>query len=177
MSNIKTKGKGLSSTTTVDFEVKPPFQIMDDNRRRFIRIDIDEPISFSTIKSPEGGFWKIGEGMTGTGEILNISAGGVLMFCKEPVLEGAILAMSMKVEGAESLDNILGIVKRTEIDSGGYLIGIESISREQLRDTLSEVEITSLPENAASFADRLRSMLARYIYSKKLSDGCHEQES
>lgn len=177
MSNSKTKGKGLSSATTVDFEVKPPFQIMDDNRRRFIRIDIDEPVSYSTIKSPDGGFWVIGEGPAGTGEILNISAGGVLMFSKEPVLEGAVLAMSMKVEGYESLDNILGIVKRTEIDSGGYLIGVESISREQLRDTLSEAEITSLPENAASFADRLRSLLARYIYSKKLSDGCNEQKS
>jgi hypothetical protein len=142
---------------------------MEDNRRRFIRIDIDEPISFCTIKSPEGTFWPEGDGPTGKGEILNISAGGILLYTSEPIMEHAILSMSLKLEGCETIDNILGKVKRVEIDSSGYLIGLESITREKLCDILSENEIEHLPENLASFTERLRTILNRYIYSRKLT--------
>ena len=76
--------------------------------------------------------------------------------------------MSLSIEGCEQIDNILGMVKRTEIDSGGYLVGIESITREKLWDIMSKEEIALLPENMASFTERLQSLLNQYIYSRKL---------
>lgn len=169
MTSRKTSGKGLPSSAAVDFEVKPPFEIMEDNRRRFIRIDFKEPISFTALKSADGTFWPDGDGPHGTGEILNISAGGILMFTDEPVLENSLLSMSVTIEDCNEIDNILGLVKRSEIDSGGYLVGIESITREKLFDMLSEKEIELISGDVASFTERLRSLLNNYIYSRKLN--------
>ena len=169
MTTSKTSGKGLPSSATVDFEVKPPFQIMEDNRRRFIRIDFEEPICYTTLKTSEGGFWPDGDGPSGKGEILNISAGGFLMFTSEPVMENTLLSMSLKIEGCDEVNNILGLVKRSEIDSGGYLVGIESITREKLYDILDSQEIERIPADVASFTERLRALLNNYIYAKKLS--------
>jgi hypothetical protein len=173
MRSVKSSGKGLPPSTTVDFEVKPPFKIMEDNRRRFIRIDIDAPVTCCTIKSPEGGFWPDGDGPTGSGEILNISAGGILMFTQDPIMERTIVSMSLQLEGCETIDHILGLVKRAEIDSGGYLVGIQSITREKLNDVLGEDEIAQLPASLSSFTERLRALLNQYIYSKKLGERIH----
>ncbi len=171
----KTAGKGLPSTTAVDFQVKPPFKIMDDNRRRFIRIDIDAPITFCTIKSTEGTFWPACDGPRGTGEILNISAGGILLFTRQPVMEGTVVSMSLQLEGCETIDSILGLIKRTELDSGGYLVGVESITRERLGDVLSGDEIAQLHGDLASFTERIRALLNQYIYARKLSEENDEQ--
>jgi hypothetical protein len=170
MTTSKVTGKGLPASTTVDFQVKPPFKIMEDNRRRFIRIDIDAPISFCTIKSAEGEFWADCDGPSGDGEILNISAGGILMYTNQPVMENTLVSISLKLEGCETIDHILGLVKRAEIDSGGYLVGMESITREKLNDVLGSGEIDQLPETLSSFTDRIQSVLNHYIYSKKLNE-------
>jgi len=174
MAANKTSGKGLPSTATVDFQVRPPFKIMEDNRRRFIRIDIDAPITYCTIKSTEGSFWPGCDGPQGTGEILNISAGGILLFTRQPIMEGTVVSMSLQLEGCETIDNILGLIKRTELDSGGYLVGVESITRERLCDVLDEGEIEQLRGDLASFTERLRGLLNRYIYARKLSEGYDE---
>ncbi len=175
MKASKTSGKGLTSSATVDFEVKAPFQIMEDNRRRFIRIDFEEPISFATLKSPGGAFWPKGDGPGGEGEILNISAGGILMFTRIPLMENSLLCMSLHIEDCEEIDNILGLVKRTEIDSGGYLVGVESITRERLYDILNAEEIEKIPIDVASFTERLRALLSNYIYAQKLSAAENEK--
>jgi len=172
MTLSKSATKGLS--TAIDFEVKPPFQIMEDNRRRFIRIDVDEPVSFRVIKSAEGGYWPAGDGPYGEGEILNISAGGILMFTTTPVMQRSLLSMSLQVEGCLALENVLGLVKRAEIDSGGYLIGVESITREKLCDIMSEEELSQLPQGAASFTEQLQLLLNQYIHSRKLSSKDNE---
>jgi len=169
MTRSKISSKGMPPAAAVDFEVKLPFRILEDNRRRFIRIDIDEPISFAAIKAADGGFWPEGDGPGGNGEILNISAGGILMFSSEPTMENSILSLSVRLEGCEAINHILGKVKRVEIDSGGYLVGIESITREKLSDHLSAEEVDQIPSDMASFTDRLRAFLNQYIYSKKLS--------
>jgi len=165
----KTTGKGLPSSTMVDFEVKPPFRIMEDNRRRFIRIDIDEPVTFCMIKSAEGAYWPDGDGPRGDGEILNISAGGILLYTTEPIMEQSVLSMSLRIDGCDAVDNILCLVKRTEIDSGGYLVGLESVTRERLADVLDANEIARLPKDAASFTERLQTMLNQYVYARKLA--------
>jgi hypothetical protein len=170
----KTSGKRLPSTATVDFQVKPPFKIMEDNRRRFIRIDIDAPITFCTIKSVEGTFWAECDGPSGSGEILNISAGGILLFTPQPVMEGTVVSMSLQLEGCDTIDHILGLVKRTELDSGGYLVGVESVTRERLGDVLADDEIQQLPDNLASFTERLRALLNQYIYARKLGEEVDE---
>lgn len=169
MSTTKNSGKGLPPTTTVDFEIRAPFKIMEDNRRRFIRIDIDAPVSYQAIKSDDG-FWPECDGPSGEGEIINISAGGILMFIEQPLLENTILSMSLRLEGCETIDNILGKVKRVEMDAGGYLVGVESITREKLDDTMSKIELEQLSTDLSSFTERLRNLLNNYIYSRKLNE-------
>lgn len=175
MATTKTTARNVSSATAVDFHVKPPFKIMEDNRRRFIRIDIDAPITFCTIKSTEGTFWSQCDGPSGDGEILNISAGGILLYTTCPVMEGTLVSMSLRLEGCETIDHILGLVKRTDVDSGGYLVGVESITRERLSDVLDGQEIAQLPTTLSSFTERLRLLLNEYIYAKKLCADGHEK--
>lgn len=170
MTSGNANGKGLPTSTTIDFEVREPFKIMEDNRRRFIRIDIEEPVSFAVIKTDDGGFWPETDGPTGQGEIINISAGGMLIFVNEPLLANTLVSMSMQLTGCEPIDNILGKVKRVDMDSGGYLVGIESITREQLADNLSNAEIERIPKELSSFNERLRALLNNYVYSRKLNE-------
>ncbi len=175
MTTTKTTPRNVSTATAVDFQVKPPFKIMEDNRRRFIRIDIDAPITFCTIKSADGAFWPECDGPSGDGEILNISAGGILLYTTCPIMEGTLVSMSLKLEGCETIDYILGLVKRTDVDSGGYLVGVESITRERLNDVLNEQEIIQIPASLSSFTERLRLLLNQYIYAKKLSTDNHDK--
>lgn len=175
MSSKTFRGKGLPPTATVDFEVKAPFKIMEDNRRRFIRIDIDEPIGFTSIKAAEGTFWPDGDGPDGTGEILNISAGGILMYTESTLMSNTILSMSLSLEGCETINNILGVVKRVEIDSGGYLVGVESITLEKLNDILSQQEVDQLPQGLASFNQKMRALLNNYVFARKLSEQSDEK--
>ncbi len=163
-------GKGLPTSTTIDFEVREPFKIMEDNRRRFIRIDIDEPVSFAVIKTEEDGFWPECDGPVGEGEVINISAGGMLLFVKEPLMANTLISLSLQLKDCQPCDNILGKVKRIDLDSGGYLAGVELISREQLADNMSAPEIEQLPTSLASFTERLRTLLNDYVYSRKLND-------
>ena len=102
------------------------------------------------------------------GSILNLSAGGVLIVSDHGIREYSIVLMKMTVQDIELIDRIVGRVKRTEGDGDDWLIGIEFISREQMDDYFSEAEIELLPEEASSFTEQIRSVLNRYIYSRKV---------
>ena len=135
-----TRVKFVTDVDVEDTEIKVrrPFRLDKENQRRFVRLEISSPMSLNKIKDIFGNFWPAGEGYTIDGDILNISAGGVLVEIDQPLNEGDIVTMRFSLQGAETLDNVLGIVKRVDQDESCYLVGIEFICRDYLLDKLSK---------------------------------------
>ncbi len=148
--------------------VKSPFKLHREKKRRYIRIEISEPVEFNVFMDTHNGFSPQGGDITYQGSILNISAGGVLMACADPLEEGTIILAKLTLQDVELLRDIIGVVKRCEIDEKGFLIGFEFIGREYLADHLSQAELDMLPDSISSFDEQLRKVLNKYVYRKRI---------
>lgn len=144
-----------------------PLRIEQENRRRYVRLEIVSPMWLRRLKDAFGNFTPTEAEPELSGEILNIGAGGVLVELAQPLNEGDIVAMRFRLEGLESLDNVLGLVKRCDHDGAVCLTGIEFVTREHLRDRLSAAELDLLGERAADFNEGVRRVLARYLYTEQ----------
>ena len=166
-----TRVKFVTDVDVKDTEIKVrrPFRLDKENQRRFVRLEILSPMSLNKIKDIFGNFWPAGEGYMIDGNILNISVGGVLVEIDQPLNEGDIVAMRFSLQGAESLDNVLGTIKRVDQDEGCSLVGIEFIDRDYLLDKLSEGELEMLSESLSNFAQTVQDVLKRYIYRERVT--------
>lgn len=154
--------------------VKRPFKLYKDQSRRYIRLEISEPISLLILRDRENGFRTRLDGQVFTGSILNISAGGVLITGDTPLEEGSLLIMKMSLQDVEVIDKIIGKVKRADADGDEWLIGIEFISREYLVDHFSSAELEMIPPEISSFDERLKKTLNKYVSYKRNSIDAHE---
>lgn len=143
--------------------LRSPFKVTKDTRREFVRVEITSPLYLQCIKSTDGGFWAEGKGQPITGSILNISLGGVLVDLADPVHQGDIVSLRFNLQGELILENVLGLVKRTEESEGKYLTGVEFIDRKVLSDKLSAAEIDMLPKELNGFDDNVRKVLTKYL--------------
>jgi hypothetical protein len=143
------------------------FKVQKDDKRRFVRLEISSPMAMRKIHQAGGEFWPNGEKHVIDGVILNISAGGVLVELEQSVDEGDIVSMRFTLQEDEKVDNVLGLVKRTDVDSGTFLVGIEFITRQQLYDLMSEREIELLPESLTGFDERIRQVVSKYVHRKQ----------
>ena len=147
-----------------DLEVRKPFKIEQDERRRFIRLEISAPVWLKSVKDGTGRFSPDGDSTVLEGTVLNVSAGGVLVDLDTPITAREIVLMRFTLQDVEMLDNVLGVVKRVEEHEQCYLAGIEFISRQNLRDLLSQGEIDLLNENVRSFDEKIHEALSGYLY-------------
>lgn len=149
--------------------VRAPFRLYQDRKRRYIRLEISKPISYSILKDRSGGFWPQSDGPLYDGVILNISAGGVLIIGDAPIDEGTILVMKITLQDIEVIDKVVGVVKRSEVDEEVWLIGIEFVSREYLVDYFSAAQFDVISKDIATFDEQLRKALNKYVYYKRVS--------
>lgn len=150
-------------------KIRPPFKIQREQKRRYIRIEISEPVNYSVLRDSSRGFHPEGDRLIYQGSILNLSAGGILLLCNEAIEEKTLVSLKMTLQDVELLRNVIGFVKRCDADSDDWLIGVEFISREQLTDYFSQAEMELLPENVASFDEQLRAVLNKYIYRRRVA--------
>lgn len=168
MSKEKTRNSAGTGHNRNTISIKAPFKIEKDEKRRFIRLEITDPLSYSVMKDRTNSFWPQGDGPAYTGSILNISAGGVLIFSEAPLEEGTLVVVKMMLQGIEVISNVIGLVKRAESDENEWLIGIEFITREKLTDYLSTAEYELIPQDYTSFDEHLRNILNKYICTRKV---------
>ena len=155
-------------STAVDrLAVKEPFEIERDNQRRFIRLEILSPVVLAIVKDIFGNFHYRSGDKTVDGSILNISPGGLLVELSQPVNEGDIVSMTFSIENSESLENVLGLVKRLDINEGFPLAGIEFVSKDRLTDRLTKPEMEVLNESYDDFAAKINGVLNRHISIRK----------
>ena len=163
----KTKVKYVSDIDITDSDVlvKKPFKLRTENQRRFVRIEISAPVSIRNLKDD---VYKISDDVKYTieGTIFNISANGVLVEMKETVSENDFLLMKFTIQNVETIDSILGLVKRIDIEKENNLVGIEFLSPNALKDRLSQPEIELLQENISNFNDSIHDTIEKYLYKK-----------
>ena len=144
-------------------QVHAPFKVTQDTRRQFVRVEITSPLFLQRIKGADGGFWPEGQGQPIAGTILNISMGGVLVDLEDPIKTGDLVILRFNLQGEVMLQNVLGLVKRSEESEGKYLTGVEFIDRESLVDKMSAVEMDLLPGDIGGFDNNVRKVLKKYI--------------
>ncbi len=149
--------------------VRGPFKIEEKQQRKFIRLNISAPMSLQTLRDNNGGFWPEGEERVVQGLILNISAGGVLVDLNEAIGNGDVVAMRFVMQDTESVDDVLGLVKRVDSSPEGCITGIQFITREQLSDIFSQAEIDLIPDTFKAFDESVRTVLEKFICHKKNS--------
>jgi hypothetical protein len=165
----KVKFVNEMETSSDGYVARKPFKVERQKTRRFIRLEISSPMDIRKIKDSEGDFSPEGDWHSLHGMILNISAGGVLVELDQPLFEGDVVCMHFILQEVENLDNVLGLVKRTDRADGAFLAGIEFITREYLSDIFSETEMDLLPESMTNFNERVREVLAKYVTRTRIS--------
>jgi hypothetical protein len=166
------KTKHIKDVTAerVAYQARRPFKIAQEEKRRFIRLEIASPMSLKRIKDREGHYWAQGDWQVIQGLILNVSAGGILVDLDQAIEEGDVVSMNFTLQEVEGLDNILGLVKRVDIDTDGCLAGIEFVSREHLVDHFSQAEMELLGSEYTNFDSSVRQVLNRYVYQETTTE-------
>jgi hypothetical protein len=166
----KTRAKFVNDVAHQDtaVEFKKPFRVEKQDQRRFVRLEISSPMSLRKIKDIAGNFWPTGDRRVVDGLILNISAGGVLIEAEQPVNEGDVVSMKFTLQEVETVDHVLGLVKRSERDEGSFLVGIEFITREALADLFPESELELISDNLKGFDEQIRTVLNKYVHRARL---------
>ena len=165
--STKSKVKYLSEFDVNDSDVlvKKPFRINQENKRRFIRVEISSPISMHNLKEKITQFSEIKE-YSIQGTIFNISANGLLVEIHESVALEDFLLMKFTIQDVETIDSVLGVVKRIESEDDSHIVGIEFLTPSVLQDRLSKPEIELLQENISNFNDGLYKTIEKYLYKK-----------
>jgi len=153
---------------STEASARKPFSVREENKRRFVRLEISAPMSMRRIKNADGGFWPEGEGGEIAGIILNISAGGLLVDLDQAIERGDIVSMHFTIQEVEVLENVLGLVKRVDVESGGCIAGIEFVSANYLMDNFSDAEMQLITGSHRHFDDSLREVLGKYISRERL---------
>lgn len=163
----KTKVKYVSDVEVMDSDVavKRPFKISKENKRRYVRLEISSPVSLRNLKENIG-MLSDEKLYNLEGYILNISAGGVLVEIKEQVNEQDFVLMKFTLQDVETISNVLGIVKRADMEADYTLAGIEFVSKDLLMDRLSEAELELLESKVSNFHESVQETLAQYFYKK-----------
>lgn len=146
--------------------IKPTGKLSRIQRRKFVRLDMGSEVAFSTINldSDADDFAR----RKFKGQLLNISAGGVLLVSPQKLSEGDYLLLNFKLKPGSDLENIIGIVKRVDTQGDEYLVGIEFLTREQVHEKSHWHIAQFLPPFATYFDDELEKHLVRFIYREQI---------
>lgn len=154
---------------TEQLTARQPFRLRREHERRFVRLEISAPMSLEKIKDAMDGFTPQGDWHVIHGMVLNISAGGILAELDSAVNEGDVVSMHFTLQDVEGLENILGLVKRVDIEPDCSIAGIEFITRQHLTDHLTQGEMDLLGEDHCDFNERVHQILSRYITRESLA--------
>ena len=143
-----------------------PFEIQNENRRKFVRIEISSPMTLRKIRDTGGRLWPEGEWHVINGTILNISDGGVLVDVDQQLQESEIVSLHFIMQDVEPLADVLGQVMRVDQDEEGCLVGIRFITKQSLADRLSQAELDLLPGTLTEFQTCIKGALEKYVYAE-----------
>lgn len=152
--------------------LKPVSEVERAQKRRFVRIDIAGDMVFRTFdtRADNKGSFSCDK----KGELLNISAGGILITTTEPANEDSILLLNFWMKNNQRLNNILGIVKRVESSASSdnpeneYLVGVEFLSKETSTKNIPWDLSEILPPDTNYFDDALQELVVAFVYKQQI---------
>lgn len=136
-------------------------------RRKFVRIDIQGQVQFRLIDLKSDDFGQAEK--LESGALLNISAGGILLCTTAEVKQGDYVLLNFKLKYHERLENILGVIKRTEKQHKDSLVGIEFLTKDRLALPEHVHIATYLPPLATYFDDELERHIVQYVYNQEVA--------
>jgi c-di-GMP-binding flagellar brake protein YcgR len=136
-------------------------------RRRYVRLDISGKMSYRVMAAP--GNENSGPGLEMHGNLLNISAGGVLFEGAQKIKEGTILVLTFSLKGRHTLQNILAVAKRCErAGNKSYLIGAELVTKGNYAQYGLEKLEDLLPSGTGTFDESLQKLVVQFIYEQQV---------
>ncbi len=175
----KNRTKFISEVTTDEsvVKVKAPFKLYKDKSRQYIRLEISEAVNYSILKDSENQPVPESERPEYDGLILNLSPGGALIESDHPTEDGALLLLKLSLQEIETLENVVGLVKRCEPLEGKWMIGVEFVSQRYLHDSLSAAQIELIPGGSLSFEEKIQTVLGRYVFQKRIPVNVNQNEN
>jgi c-di-GMP-binding flagellar brake protein YcgR len=145
-------------------------------RRRYVRLDITSPVEVKLLvpaspNNPTPGLIPF------RGEVLNVSAGGLLLESEESMPEESFVVMDFQMNGTDSLTGVVGKIKRCEVDGESrHLLGVEFCSEDDIRDNCPQDCQKLLGVACASFDEKVRTLINKYVFSRKVGRPAKEDD-
>ncbi len=137
-------------------------------RRRYVRLDIASPIEMKLLVQASDGNKEPGL-IPYTGEIINVSGGGLLIESHDAMPEGDYVVMDLELNGTDSLSGIVGRVKRCETESESvHLIGVEFCTDEDIKQNCPEDYQKLIGERCTSFSEKVRTLISKYVFNQSV---------
>jgi len=173
---IKTKTKETIKTKESAWAVETEEQHAegDVQRRRYVRLDITSQVDLKLIVSESE---QVGGLIPFCGEVLNVSAGGILIESKEAMPEDAFVVMEFELNGSDRIAGVVGKIRRCETESeDNHLIGVEFCTSEDIAQNCPPEFKKLLNDECSSFDDKVRQLINRYVFNRKVQEKAEEVE-
>jgi hypothetical protein len=144
-----------------------PFPVKTSHGRKYVRIELSSPVTFRLLSCSQGELQVTDEEISG--EILNLSQGGMLLLTDSPVQEQGFVLMTLNLNRLAFLDGVVAKIKRVEASGeGDYLVGMEFTSRGELEKLSSPEQLENLPVKVESFDRKMRETVSRFLRTTEL---------
>lgn len=140
-----------------------PFEICQEDRRKFIRIEFSAPISIKNLMEMIQNQVPFEDLYEVKGEILNISECGMLVEMESLLNEDDLVLIKLSIQDQQEIDNVVGLVKRCEFYNDTSLAGIEFMNIDRLQDKLSQAEYELLAKHITTFENGLFEAIQKYM--------------
>lgn len=166
MSDSKNFAVKIESGTTTSGQT--PFPVKTSHGRKYIRIELSSPVQFRLLTCKKGKV-KLSQDRT-SGEILNLSEGGMLLLTPSPVPKEGFMFLTLNLNKLVVLEGVLGKIKRVEPSrEEDFLVGVEFTSQKEVEELAFLEQIECLPVKVASFDRKLREVISSYLRTAELT--------
>lgn len=138
-------------------------------RRKFARVEIAVSFRFKDVTPVIAGLSKYEALEWRFSKTEDLSAGGLLFVCDHEIKVGSVLAVQLSFPGPCWVFRTLAKVIRCERDrSGRWFVGIELVTREELRSSLPTVDMSLFPRQYQTFGENESNLIANVVFKEEV---------
>lgn len=136
-------------------------------RRRYVRLDITSPIDIKLLV-PASGENETAGMIPFRGEVINVSAGGMLIESTDAMPENEYIVLEFELNKKAKLEGIVGKIKRCDTeDDCRHFVGIEFCTKEDIDQNCPAEYQQLLNEQCVSFDEKVRELINKHVFRLK----------